>query len=678
MSATRRSCVAVAALILAAIVAPSAGAEAAALPLEHLQPGEFADVQQRVPVTVVFVGLEPGAAATLIDSGRLVDAQLREHRIGDRTTRFIEREKPARLGDWYQQFLEPSTIGLTYRFDYRTVFADASFEDAFFGYLASIAIGPIPGGTIFQQAYSAQPLAAQRIPASYLIDATAAEQWLAANAGPMLAVDTTRPTVFFINWFGRPDFRFHTYAFLGQRPGATFPLGLTHVGQMVAWGASPPDVPYGGLGRQARVWFYDVSAGPDYTTANWLLAPPDFDGDGVTDERIPPIWEYGTTHWYRPFDDLTGDLARLLRFVAVDALFGASPLYDPAISEPLLADRVELDLNLFAGRPDRDPSASLRADALPAIFARLDPTRQVTVDAATRSLSGEVAAVFDCQQTAYTDQPRSCFGNRAQVEDDPATPVHDGVFYDLDLYFEDHGPQYLDGTRYEVPVAVFDVPDSRLAPGALAGLASSRFPNLQGWTYAWLADRFRAALVTDTGLVTHEVGHHLGLSHVHDTYDPAIDDELTAKGPFWFLATGMETYTVMSYLPNTDEFGQFDRDHLARWQVAARLDNANRILGDIQRSPHAGAVAATVLAADAKAGEALAALDGWDLPRASRAAADAYRLVLDAATTVGVTVEPFAGVADQSGIGVITAAIDDRDAHPRAPPGLSDYRIRYP
>ena len=498
----------VAALIVSPVLVPSpAFAE-----LQNLHPGQFAQVDQDVPVTVVLVGLEPGTGATGIDAGRLLGSQLTENRVVDRTTRFLERNGA--------KGLEPAAIGLRYRYDYRAVFADDSFEDAFFGYLASIAIGPIPGGTFFQQAYSAHPLAAEPIPASYIVDATAAERWLAAHAGPMLNVDTTRPTVFLINWHGRPDFVFHTYGFLDQRPDIPFPLGRTHGGQMVAWGGSPPDVPYGALGQEARVWFYDVSAGPDFGTANWLLDVADFNGDGETDERIPPIWEYGTTHWYRPFDDLTGDLAALLRFVAVDELFGSSPIYDPALSEPLLADRVELDLNLFAGRPGVDPAALIRANNLRATLARLDPTREFSVDTQTRPLSGAVGAAFDCQQTAFTAQPRSCFGNKARLGDDPETFWDDSVFQDLDLFFGSHRSQYLDGTRYEVPVAVFDAPEERLAPDTLAGLASFRAPNIQAWTYAWLADRFRAQLLTATGTLSHEVGHHLGLSHVHDTYDP--------------------------------------------------------------------------------------------------------------------------------------------------------------
>lgn len=654
---------AVVAVLGTLVVAPSANA--ALPPLSSLRPGAPADVHQTVPVTVVFVGLEPGAGATGIDAGRLLASQLQRNRVVDRTTRFYERQ------GYYEPRLEPAAIGITYDYDYRTVFAGPTFEDAFFGHMASIALGPIPGGTLYQQAYSAHPLAAQHIPASYLIDATEAERWLAANAGPLLGVDTTRPTVFFLNWFGRPDFRFHTYAFRDKPPDLPFPFGATHEGQMQAWGGSPPDAPYGALGRLARLWFYDVSAGPEWTTANWLLDVADFNGDGVPEERIPPVWEYGTDHWYRPFDDLTTDLAKLLRFVAVDALFGASPIYEPAISEPLLADNVEVDLNLFAGRP-RDPGTMIRTADIPLTLGRLDPTRTFGVETRSYPLTGRVGEVYDCHQTAYTSTPRSCFGNAGRIPDDPTTNFDDRVLRDLDLFFNERVNDYLDGMRYEVPVAAFDVPEARLAPNALAGYASMRAPNIQAWNFIWLADRFRAALNTDTGVIVHEVGHHLGLSHVHDTYDPALDADVSAAdgGPFWFMISGTQTHTGMSYLPNTWEFGQFDRDHMARWQVAARLDNANRILGDVAGSPRAGRAAGLIAAADAKAGAAVTALQAWDLLGASRAAAEAYHLVLAAAAETSVKVEPFSGIADQTpGAGVIAGALEPRHLRPPAAPG---------
>jgi hypothetical protein len=655
------------AVLLAVLLCPSS-AVAALPPLEHLQPGLPGDVHQEVPVTVVFVGIEPGDGATRIDTERLLAPQLRSHAIGERTTRFYEREG-------FADGLEPAAIGLTYDFDYRTVFAGDGFEDAFFGFLRSIAIGPIAGGTVFQQAYAAHPLAAEAIPASFTVDATAAEHWLAAASGPLLGVDTTRPTIFVVNWHGRPDFVFHTYGFLGQRPHTAFPFGFTHAGQMVAWGGSPADVPYGALGRDARVWFYDVSAGPDYGTANWLLGPGDVDGDGVTDHRIAPIWEYGTDHWYRPFDDITGDLAKLVRFVAVDTLFAASPIYDPALSEPLLVDDVELDLNIFSAWTGRVPLSSLLLGPVQPALARLDPTRRFTVDSSVAPLDGPLAAAFDCQQSAYGPQPRSCYGNAPPRFEEDDLSIFTGPFYDLDRYFARHGHQYLDAVRYELPLAVFDLPDERAPRNLLAGLASSRPPNHQGWTYAWLTPSLRQLLArTDAGVVSHEVGHHLGLSHLHDGYDPIVDDDFTSTGPFFFTFTGAEAHSGMSYIPNTDEFGQFDRDHIARWLLAARLDNANRILGDVDRSPRASQAAAAALAADASAGEAVAALDAWQLPAASAAAAAAYRHALAAAAAAGVQVEPYSAAADGvlNGVGVLEAATDPRQLGLPLPRGATD------
>ena len=656
----RRGIAAVAAALVLGMPAAAPAAPSSLPPLEHLAPGQVLDAHQRVPVTVVFVGLEPGQGPTRIDRDRLLASQLRSTPLVDRTTRFYEQ------AGYLDGLLEPARTGLTYDYDYRTVFAGEDFEDAFFEHLTSIGLGPVPHGTVFQQAYSAHPLAAQQIPSSLVIDATAAERWLADNAGPRLAVDTTRPTVFFINWFGRPDFQFHTYAFLDARPGWPFAGGNTHTGQMIAFGGSAPDTPYGDLGRLSRLWFYDLSAGPEWNTANWELATPDFNGDGVDEERFPPIWEYGTTHWYRPFDDLTADLAKLLRFVAVDQLFGQAPVYDPAISEPLLADGIEVDLNVFSGKAAHEPPATLRPGEVRDALARLDPTRSFTIEVNVAPLAGRVSEVFDCQQSAFTRAPSSCFGNRSRLGSLNA-------FYDLDRHFDGHRNQYLEGVRYEAPVAVFDVPDQRVRPGSIGGLASSHAPNIQSWSYAWLAPRFRNQFLLDeTGTVTHEVGHHLGLSHVHDGFDAGLDRDLTADGAFLFLLAGGESNTGMSYMHNTSEFGQFDRDNMARWQLAARLDNANRILGEIARSPRASQVSAQIAAADARAGAALAALNAWDLPAASHSAADAYRRVVAAAGDIDVQIEPWSAVADQAnGAGVIAAATDPRDLGQPVPPQWS-------
>ena len=656
--------------LCATLLVLPAGAQAALPRLENLRPGERADVHQDVPVTVVFVGLEAGDGPTNIDTGEAFDPGLPRTRVLDRTTVAGAAAGSGALTT------ESAAIGLTYDYDYRSVFADESFEDDFFGYLASIAQGPIAGGTVFQQIYSSHPLAAEQIDAGYKIDAVKAERWLAANAG-RLGVDTTRPTVFFVNWYGRPDFRFHTYGFPGVRPGFPLAIGDTQLGQMSAWGGTPPDPIDAEPGALSRIWMYDVSAGPDFWMFNFLLDVADIDGDGQADGRFPPIWEYGTTHWYKPFDDLTGDLLGLLRFVAVDALFGASPVYDPALSEPLLPERAELDLNLFAGRTDRHPAATLRVGALPGILGRLDPTRSFPVDASVAPLTDRVGEVFDCHQTSFTPFPSSCFGSRYQFPEND--PFYNQASGDLDLWFTDQRLRYLDATRYEIPLAVFDVPESRLVPGALAGLASNSRVNLQGWTYAWLADRFRFGEgFTDTGMVVHEAGHHLGLSHVHDIRDDGLGLNFRASGDFAFLRAGLQTYTVMSYLPNTDEFGQFDRDNMARWLLATRIDNANRILGDVAASPRSATAASDALAADAAAGRALAALQDWDLLAAGGHAKAAYAAALAAASAAGVKVEPYAGPADTlAGRGVIDAAIDRGDLGAAVPQRAGDPLARY-
>ena len=66
---------------------------------------------------------------------------------------------------------------------------------------------------------------------------------------------------------------------------------------------------------------------------------------------MPPIWEYGTTDAYRPFNDLSGDLAKVIRYVAIDMLFTPSPIYDPAATVPGPDGAKAIQVDVFEGDP---------------------------------------------------------------------------------------------------------------------------------------------------------------------------------------------------------------------------------------------------------------------------------------------------------------------------------------
>ena len=641
--AGRRLHIAAAALLATTAMADAAASAATSQPpaLEHLTPGGKVQVALDIPINVVFVGLEEGPDPTGIDTARLLAAQ-------------PDVGKPMNQRDLLAG--GSGEFGLEYRYDVRTVFADAAFEDAFFGYLASAAYGPfVPTG--FQAYYSGHPLAGEDIIQNWVLNATAVESWLIEHAPALPGVDTSRPTVFYINWYGRADFRFHTYAYFVEQPEVEFFAASYHHTQMSAWGGGTPDHPQAPVSDLGRVWFYDVSAGPDYASTNWWLDTADLDGDGVADERFAPIWEYGTAHWYRPFVDLTADLAKVLRFVAIDLLFTTSPLFDAGSSPPLFPEDIEVDLNVFADLPGHDPFQYLLVDELVRRLSGLDPSRAFSADAKVHEFTPALDRAYDCASTAHMPRPTLCY------------PGNDGGYAVNDLFHwtANHENTYLDGRRGEVPVAIFDVGDDRGVP--LFGISSGR------WNLVWTLPFMRRGLgASPTWTTSHEVAHHLALAHPHDGYDFALGKDILPTGPFYFAWLGDCSATPMSYMRIATDFSQFDRDNLDRWLTVVRLQGANDVLGQALASPRAGSASSLAQTADQHAGLAIDRLHAWDLRGASVAALDAYRAALTAAAEAGVHVEPWSPQADVSRQGPWWA-IDSLDAMQRPlPPGMEPLR----
>ena len=142
-------------------------------------------------------------------------------------------------------------------------------------------------------------------------------------------VDTRRNTVFFVNWYGRSDFKFHVYTKTDEPdPDTGYDFGVQRDSRkMIAWGGTTADDEENGLGshppglvprpvRRPGVVDRQLERRQRRTsTAN-----------GVEDYRMPPIWEYAAGG-YRAPAALAGDLAKITRYVALNLLFTTSPLY---------------------------------------------------------------------------------------------------------------------------------------------------------------------------------------------------------------------------------------------------------------------------------------------------------------------------------------------------------------
>ncbi len=599
-----------------------------------LQPGQFREIEQNLQINVVFVGYRTFANVnqTIFRSGL------------PRTYRAINR-RPSE----YNSNGEPEFTGNKFNFTYKIVNSTQAFEDAYFAYLSSIAIAK--PRTIYQERYNQQPVRRLNIGQNYQIDSVLAENWLAENAETMLGVNTRQYTVFFVNWFGRSDFKFHVYANTGIHD---FDTGLNQgeddFVQNVAGGGTPPDGTETPLGSLRRIWFYDLSAGPAYNPASWDLVDRDFDGDGYNDWRIPPIWEYGNVNGYRRFNTFSVDHYLLTRFIAIDLLFTASPLYRVAISPPKLPSNLEFDVNIYEGNPARNGLNLFSPSAATAALSTLQPFNHFSTEVKDLAFDGEAKRAFDCN---YFNT--NCFGNR-----------YPGNFFmgDLFLYHNDHLLQSLEGdSDYEIPLFAY-LTTNDYANGFIGGIALNNYRDgTQSMILEMIPEFYFAEVpVGLTYNLLHEAGHHLGLSHPHDGYDYEYGYEFGPGGQLYFVWAGDSSSTMMGYLGDTDSFSQFDRDNMARWFTAAYINQSNIILPKILWSPRADEVSTALTNADAQATDALSAYQNMDYVQAATLAKSSYSRVLAAAASINIPIEKQAWQADQRANGhspMFGGAVDD-------------------
>jgi hypothetical protein len=589
---------------------------------ETLDPGKTLIVKQEIPINIVFVGYEKGTGDQDINQADFVKGLPTNYR-------------PVARADWYYGRTKPMPMEYTYK--YNLVYADTEFEDAFFGYLEDI--GTETDITFFQELYNDQNAASETITDNLTIDAPKTEHWLAKNAPLALGVDTKQYTVFLINWSSRSDFRPHVYSKIGEPdPDTDFDFGKLDSRKIIAWGGTAPDDEETGSGNLARIWFYDLSAGPEAWTGNYDLDNADLTGDGVLDYRMPPVWEYGNTTGYRKFDDLSGDLAKVTRYVAIQMLFTPSPIYDPAISAPKLPGSINLDLNVY----NYDDAGSDANDFLDLPYLldevqELQPYIKFTIDSEDVKFTKRALDVYNCAST-FVFPPEfweSCYGKRIGFP-----------LADLYLYHSDKILDFLEGDDdYELPTFIYNLSDTQIVP--FLGLADDNWTEpTQSFLYCLGAPFIRDIGYGFTATTIHEAGHHLGVPHPHDGHDWETDSEYYVDGAFLFAASGDEVNSMMSYIDLNWDFSQFDRDNMDRWMTATYINMANAVLVPVCKSPRANKVSEMLASADDDATDALKAYGDSKWYAAVVKAKSCYDTVMAAAAKINVKIEPQARPAD--------------------------------
>ncbi len=593
--------------LIAVGVVPGAGAPRASF--TNLNPGGPPNLPERIPINVVFVGYEPSQVNQAAFLSQLPS-----------------RARPVVRSRLWYGVTEP--VGLHYTFQYRVTYTDAAYENQLFAALTALATPA--DRTLFQDMYNAQANNVLDVGQNHFIDAPSVEKWLIDH--PPAGVDTRVNTIFFINWWTRGDFIFHVYTKFGEPdPDTNYDFGVNRASRkMIAWGGTTPDDEETGLGAARgirRVWFYDLSAGPESWTDNWNVDDADVDGDGVSDYRMPPIWEY-FANGYHPLSALSADLGKVARFVAINLLFASSPLYPPYLTPDRQPATINLDLNTYEGWSGVDASGTYQK---PALFVQE---------------IGELIRVprnTDLQDVPFVGPARNCYSLwLGEVPCYPALPypgfANLFVYNALNLAVTQDG-----GGEYEA--MGFNYATTDKAEAGFLGFADDNWiDGTQSGVFSFISPGVVAAGYGLTTTQIHEFGHHFGMSHPHDGYDSLLGLDYGPEGPYYFAWSGDEHNSMMSYIDVNWDFSQFDRDNANRFLAAAYVRGANQIAEDILASPNAALALADLAQADQQIGLAKAALAAHDYITTYDRAKRAYDFVRAGAVKAGVAV-----LADTSG-----------------------------
>jgi len=577
--------------------------QAAPSRFHHLNPGGQPRLAERVPVNVVFVGYER--------------PQVNQSAYRAALPRGYEPVVRSRL-----PYGIVEKLGLSYTYDYRIAFADRPYENRFFAELTRLAT-PAPL-TQYQEQYNEQAGNVLDVTDNHFIDAPSVERWLAAH--PPAGIDTRRNTIFFVNWYGRPDFKFHVYTKTNEPdPDTGYNFGVQRDSRkIIAWGGTTARDEENGLGSTRRVWFHDLSAGPESWTENWNVDDPDLDGNGVEDYRMPAIWEY-TAGGYRSPARLTGDLVKLTRYVALDLLFTTSPLYPAELPTARPPTSINLDVNTYEGWTGVDASAAyIKPGLLLSELRELRWDNRFDYDSQDLPFTGEASR---CYFAVMVDE-ESCYPDLGL---DPFANFFLQNLFELERTQDDQGR-----VDYELPIFNYAVNEG--VPTPALGFADDNWEDgTQSFVFGFVSPEIVEAGYGLTTTLIHEVGHHVGLSHPHDGYDSTSGVDFDPEDAFFYAWAGDENNSMMSYVDLNWDFSQFDQDNNDRFLAAAYNEAANQLAADVLADPDAGRARDELRAADALIGLAKAALANHNYRVSHGLARLAFGKVKEAADEVGIS-----------------------------------------